>query len=210
MTENAVIADPNPSNLKSVRRVDFSKRLDFPEIIAACDVENPLLGPQGATAVFSGQKGATDRDKVLLESALTHLVAISDGHASAITPGAGAAGGLGFGLLHFAEARLVPGFDLLASLLDLESRVRAADQVLTGEGSLDHQSLSGKGPVALARMAKLLGKPVTCFCGKTDQAARDSRLFEDIHALADSGLPMETLIQQAAPLLTGLVAKSIS
>lgn len=120
-------------------------------------------------------------------------------------PGAGAAGGLGFGLLHFTGASLVSGFDLLADLLDLKSRIAIADHVITGEGSIDYQSLSGKGPVALAKLAHQLGKSVTAYCGQADSAARDSGIFQQVHALADSGLPMETLVSQARPLITDLV-----
>lgn len=200
--------DPTPFNLIHVSKVDSRARMLLPEIIAACDVENPLLGRSGATAVFSRQKGAGPDDQILLENALTHLVAISGGENAANTPGAGAAGGLGFGLLHFAGARLVSGFDLLAGLLELEKRIAAADHVITGEGSLDQQSLSGKGPVALARMARKLGKPVTCFCGQADADARNNGVFQQIHALADSGLPTEMLIADASSLLTELVAES--
>jgi glycerate 2-kinase len=197
-----------PADLTDLRRVDSENSLPLPEIIAACDVENPLLGPNGATAVFSKQKGASPEDQILLEAALTHLVAVSGGETAANTPGAGAAGGLGFGLLNFTGAKLISGFDLLADLLGLKSRIAAADHVITGEGSLDFQSLSGKGPVALAKMARDLGKPVTGFCGLADDAARGSGIFQQIHALAETGLPLETLISEAGPLLTDIVAKS--
>jgi len=203
--EDGGTIDPNPSNLTKITRVEADSRIPLPEITAACDVENPLLGPNGATAVFSGQKGASDADKLLLEAALAHLISVSGGETASAMPGAGAAGGLGFGLLQFTDARLVSGFDLLAGLLDLKSRITAANHVITGEGSIDHQSLSGKGPVALAKLARQLGKPVTAFCGQADAAARDSGIFQQIQALADSGLPMETLVSQAGPLLTELV-----
>jgi glycerate kinase len=202
--------DPLPAELYHLSRVDFTARMDLPEIIAACDVDNPLLGTRGATAVFSKQKGASPDDQILLEVALARLVAVSGGETDAASPGAGAAGGLGFGLLHFAGARLIPGFDLLAGLLDLPERIAAADHVITGEGSIDHQSLSGKGPVALARMARDLGKPVTGFCGQTDEAARASGIFQQIHALADSGLSIETLISQAGPLLKEMAAERLT
>lgn len=194
--------------LASIRQVNFNSRIALPEIIAACDVDNPLLGPRGATAVFSAQKGATPEDKIVLEAALAHLVEVSGGEAASNLPGAGAAGGLGFGLLHFAGARLISGFDLLAGLLDLEDRIKAADHVITGEGSIDHQSLGGKGPVALARLAQSLSVPVTGFCGIADDEARNSGVFHSLHALADTGLPLETLISQAGPLLTETVAQS--
>ncbi len=206
LDSNDVEIRPDPSNLTEVRRIDSNFRITLPEIIAACDVDNPLLGPRGATAVFSSQKGATPEDKIALEAALGHLVAVSGGEIAANTPGAGAAGGLGFGLLHFAGARLISGFDLIAGLLDLENRIKLADHVITGEGSIDHQSLGGKGPVALARLANSLSVPVTGFCGIVDDAARASEIFQSLHALADSGLPLETLIANAGPLLTEMVA----
>lgn len=199
---------PIPANLLQLRRVDFNRRIALPEIVAACDVDHPLLGPHGATAVFSGQKGAAPEDKTALEAALAHLVSISGGDEAARVPGAGAAGGLGFGLLHFADAKLISGFDLLAGLLDLETRIQAADHVITGEGSLDRQSLGGKGPVALARLANRLSVPVTGFCGQAADAVRASGIFQSLHALADSGLPLETLIAQAGPLLTARVVEA--
>lgn len=206
--ENEVEIDPTPGNLTLVRRIDSRGRIELPLIIAACDVDNPLLGPRGSSAVFSAQKGSTPETRPILERALAHLVRVAGAGLAAEIPGAGAAGGLGFGLLHFAGARLTPGFDLLAGLTDLESRVKAADHVITGEGSIDHQSLSGKGPVGLAKMAIRHSIPVTAFCGSADQAARDSGIFPSLHALADSGLPLETLIGQAGALLTERVANT--
>jgi glycerate kinase len=208
LTESGTSIEPVPANLTDITQIDSTSRVPLPEIIAACDVDNPLLGKRGATAVFSKQKGASETDPPILEAALQRLVTISNGENAALTPGAGAAGGLGFGLLHFTDARLISGFDLLAELLDLEERIQAADHVITGEGSIDHQSLGGKGPVALARLAKSLGKPVTGYCGVADQEARRSDVFTNLHALADSGLPVETLISRAAPLLTEMVAHS--
>lgn len=206
LNEAGVSFRPVPANLNELQRVDMSPRIALPEVIAACDVENPLLGAQGATAIFSAQKGSTAETRVLLEAALAHLVKASDGQESALTPGAGAAGGLGFGLLHFAGAKLISGFDLLAGLLRLEERILQADSVITGEGSIDHQSLSGKGPVALARLANSHGVPVTGYCGIADEAARASGVFKSLHALAETGLPLETLISEAGPLLAELVA----
>lgn len=200
--------NPIPAYLSAVVRVDATRRISLPPVIAACDVDNPLLGARGATAVFSTQKGSTTDSRAVLEAALSHLVEITSAVDAAHTPGAGAAGGLGFGLMHFTGARLTSGFDLLADLLDLETRIKTADLVITGEGSIDHQSLSGKGPVALARLAKRHAVPVAGFCGCTDQAARDSGVFTSLHALADSGLPLETLISQAASLLTETVGNA--
>lgn len=207
MKEDGTRIEPVPSNLGDVTKIETGSRMQLPEIIAACDVENPLLGTNGATAIFSAQKGAGPEAKVLLEQALERLVELSSGQESSLIPGAGAAGGLGFGLLHFANAKLVSGFDLLADLLKLDSRVKNANLVITGEGSIDHQSLSGKGPVALARLAKQHSVPVIGLCGITDQPARDSGIFQSLHALADTGLPFETLIKEAGPLLTQMASE---
>ncbi len=206
LTESGALVDPHPAQFTSITAVDFSSRISFPEIIAACDVEIPLLGKQGATAVFSAQKGATPVDQSSLEEALCHLVKICRAENTAGAPGAGAAGGLGFGLLHFAGAKIVSGFELLADLLNLKTRIAAADIVLTGEGSLDHQSLSGKGPVALAEMARDLGKPTIAYCGKADDSVRTSEIFSQIHALTDGSLALGVMLSQAATLLKERVA----
>ncbi len=200
--------DPIPAHLGRVTRIDDSQRPELPPVTVACDVDNPLLGPRGATAVFSPQKGATPADQQILEAALTRLVELADAEKAATTAGAGAAGGLGFGLLHFAQAKLVPGFDLLADLLDFDQRIAKADLILTGEGSLDAQSLGGKGPVALARRAA--GIPVLAFCGAADDAIRSSGLFTHIGALADSGKALDELIRCAAPLLREQVRAFLS
>ena len=201
--------DPLPANLLRVSRIDLTTRIPLPPVVTACDVDNPLLGERGATAVFSRQKGAGDEDRIQLEAALSHLVGLLGADADARRPGAGAAGGLGFGLLHFAGAQLVPGFEMLAGLLGLEERIRHADLVITGEGSLDAQSLGGKGPVALARLAGKLGVPAIAYCGETDAAARGCGLFASIHSLTATGLPLETLLQDAGPLLAQSVANTL-
>lgn len=200
--------NPLPINLTDVHEVDLSKRIALPRITVACDVDNPLLGPRGATAIFSNQKGASDDDKPQLEAALSHIVKRADATDAAKQAGAGAAGGLGFGLLHFAKASLVPGFDLIADLIDFDRRLESTDLVLTGEGSLDAQSLGGKGPVALARRAHALGVPVAAFCGIADDAARESGLFTVIHSLEETGRPLEELIRDAAELLRQSVRSS--
>lgn len=201
------LLDPAPGTLAgTVARVDLTDLPALPPITAACDVTSPLLGPAGATRVFGPQKGATAGTIPLLEAALESLVRAVNGDVHANQPGAGAAGGLGFGLVHFAGAELVPGFGLIASLTGLEARIAAADLVVTGEGSLDSQSLTGKGPVGIARMARDQGKPIWAFCGIADAAARDSGLFDHIGELAATGLPLATLLAEAEGLLERLAA----
>lgn len=188
--------------------VDVSGRIALPPVVAACDVTNPLLGPAGATRVFGPQKGADETTMTILETALARLVETSAGWEEALVPGAGAAGGLGFGLLRFAGAELKSGFDLIVDLTGLEEAVKTSDLVITGEGSLDVQSLSGKGPVALAHMARRHGKRIVAFCGRADESVRESGVFDDIFELRGTGLPVDELIDRAAGLLETLAATS--
>ncbi len=199
--------EPCPASLLDLARIDGSAVSPLPPITVACDVENPLLGEKGATAVFSEQKGSTEETRPQLEAALRRLVEVTGAMDASLDPGAGAAGGLGFGLLHFTGARLVPGFDLLARLLELESRITAADIVITGEGSIDHQSLSGKGPVCLVRMARRHGKIAGAFCGLADDHARASGEFDFLVALADTGKSIPELIANASSELARAAAQ---
>jgi glycerate kinase len=182
-------------------RIDVSKRISLPPVMVACDVASPLLGQSGATRVFGPQKGADESSIPILEAALEAMVKAAGGEVAAARPGSGAAGGLGFGLLHFAGASLVSGFDLLAGLTGLAERIAGADLVVTGEGSLDEQTLAGKGPAGVARLARSHGKSVWVFCGRSDPAARDSMAFDRVVDLASTGLPIETLMSDTARLL---------
>jgi glycerate 2-kinase len=116
--------DPCPAGLAGkLTRIDTSGMINLPPVTVACDVTNPLLGPQGATRIYGPQKGADETNIAVLEEALAALARASGGEKEAALPGAGAAGGLGFGLLRFANAELVPGFDLLADITGLEARL---------------------------------------------------------------------------------------
>ena len=200
--------EPFPAAMAGrLEKVDASGRIPIPPVSAACDVGHLLLGPEGATRVFGPQKGAGEPEMPVLEDALKRLVRAADAGKSANTPGAGAAGGLGFGLMTFAGAELVPGFELLAQLTGLERKVFEADWVVTGEGSLDSQSLGGKGPVALAQLAKRMGKPVIACCGRAEAGIGPSGVFDEILELRSTGLPTETLMSQARFLLTGLAER---
>ena len=129
----------------------------------ACDVKNPLCGPQGASAVFGPQKGATPEDEKTLDAALAHFASVAGD--AATTPGDGAAGGLGFAFRRFLGAELVPGVELILGETKLEEFVRDADVVITGEGRLDGQTVMGKAPIGVARLAKAHGKTVLAFSG---------------------------------------------
>lgn len=134
----------------------------------ACDVDNPLLGERGATAIFGPQKGATEEKKAELEKALTHLadVIVASGFSDQRhTSGAGAAGGMGFGMMTFMKASFKPGIEIVVEATNLKERVKGADLVITGEGRLDSQTIFGKTPIGVAKTAKLYGIPVIGIAG---------------------------------------------
>ena len=149
--------------LARLARIEPPDSVSFPEIRVACDVENPLCGPRGASAVFGPQKGATPEMVAELDSALGHFAAVSGGDAT--SPGAGAAGGLGYAFKTFLGAELTPGVGLVLSETRLEEVVSDADVVVTGEGRLDGQTVMGKAPIGVARLAKKFGKIVLAFSG---------------------------------------------
>ena len=165
------------------------RSLSFPKIIAAVDVRNPLLGRNGATRVFGPQKGATTDKIDILERALTHfadVVAQTFEKVLRDVPGAGAAGGLGFGLMNFCGAIIRPGFDVVAESVDLESKMKDADVVITGEGSLDRQTLEGKTPAGVVRLARKLGKRVFAIVGRASEDRDVRELFDGVYELGGS------------------------
>lgn len=188
---------PLPANLETLAKIVPPENAGAqPEIIAACDVTNPLLGPDGATAVYGPQKGVRLERIPAFEAGLRHLAAVAQrdlGLDLAEAPGAGAAGGLGFGLMTFCRAAMQPGFDLVAQVTQLEAAVRAADLVITGEGCVDAQTLHGKGPAGVADMARRLGKPVVAVGGIVDESVR-AGLNAKFHAVLASATP-ETLAE---------------
>ncbi len=167
-----------PSELAALVDIDTS-RLDADvdawrantrfEVI--CDVDNPLLGPTGAAAVYSPQKGADPETVERLEEFSRRFAEIMEreiGTPLRDMPGAGAAGGLGFGLAAFLGAELRPGIDVMIEAAGLRERARGADLLVTGEGRMDSQSLRGKAPSGIAAIAKELGVPCVAFCGYVD------------------------------------------
>jgi glycerate kinase len=177
------------SALLGLERIIPPHDLKLPRIVAACDVRNPLLGPSGATNVFGAQKGATPEELEILERALTQLADVAAqifGHDRREIPGAGAAGGLGFGLMTFCGATVRSGFDVVAEAIDLRNKIERADIVITGEGKLDRQTLAGKAPAGLARMAQELKRPVYAIVGQASDDPEVRQLFAGITTLDDS------------------------
>jgi glycerate kinase len=168
---------PGGGSLGALAQIDASGRrreLDGIEVSVACDVTNPLCGPDGASAVYGAQKGASPEMRATLDRNLAHFaevvardlsVAIKD------RPGAGAAGGLGAGLVAFAAGVLEPGIDLIIDAVKLAERLTNADLCLTGEGAIDEQSAFGKTAVGVARLARSLGCPTLALTGSIKPGA---------------------------------------
>jgi glycerate 2-kinase len=176
----------------------------LPRITAAVDVRNPLLGENGATRVYGPQKGATNDKIDLLEYALAKLadvVAAGLGINYRDEPGAGAAGGLGFGLMSFCGATIRPGFDVIAESIGFESKVKNADVVITGEGSLDRQTLEGKTPAGVARVARNFGKRVIVVAGHASGDRKVRGLFDGVYELAQPGMSEQEQMKHAAELV---------
>jgi glycerate kinase len=177
----------------------------LPKIIAAVDVRNPLLGQNGATRIFGPQKGAT-MDKIDgLERALRRfadVVAEQFGFDYRNEPGAGAAGGLGFGLMSFCGATIRPGFEVVAETVGLEAKMRDADLVITGEGSLDRQTLEGKTPAGVARLARKLHKRVFAIVGRATEDREIRELFDGVYQNARPGMSQQENMKRAAELLS--------
>nr|WP_328808105.1 glycerate kinase [Nonomuraea antri] len=218
---------PGGAALRDLARIDLSGFIDVAgvEFVVASDVDNPLLGPHGAAAVYGPQKGATPEDVAVLESALSRLAAVATqthGLMGAVehddrprpmgvagAPGAGAAGGVGFAALAFLHAEIRPGIEYLLDLLGFGELVKDARLVITGEGSLDEQSLRGKAPVGVAQAAAKAGVPVVAVCGRrtlTDDELRAAGI-EAAYALTDLEPDPARCMAEAAPLLDRLTRR---
>ena len=196
--------EPIPGNLSALARIVASDAIAFPEIVAACDVQNPLLGPRGTARVFAPQKGADESTVAALETHLTNLaniVAKNLGVDFRETPGAGAAGGIGFGLLSFCGAKMRGGFDVVAEVLRIEERIAECDLVITGEGRLDTQTLEGKGPAGIAALARKRGKPVLALAGSIADNHAVAEIFTASLPIIDEPITLNEAMTRGAELL---------
>ncbi len=151
--------------LKAVDASGIMPEIKECELLVACDVDNPLCGENGCSRVFAPQKGAKEEDILLMDKWLESYAGILGGNKD--TPGAGAAGGLGFAFMYLG-GKLRSGIDIVLSELNIEEHIRQADIVITGEGKIDSQSIRGKTPFGIARLAEKYGKRVIAFCGKCE------------------------------------------
>jgi glycerate 2-kinase len=198
--------------LAHIDTAGLDPRLRQVEVTVAADVDNPLVGPEGAAHVFAPQKGAGADEVLLLDSALrryARVLAADLGVDLADTPGAGAAGGLGAGAIAFLGARIRSGIELVLELVGFNRAVATADLVVTGEGKLDAQSLRGKAPVGVTREATAHGVPVVALAGVVEVAGRELRAagFEEAHALTELEPDPARCMAEAAPLLERLAER---
>lgn len=202
---------PGGGGLADLATADLSgldPRLAAVEFILASDVDNPLTGPKGAPAVYGPQKGASPDDVEALDSALAHYAKVLEdavgGKAAeyAASPGAGAAGGIGYGAL-LIGARFRPGIDVMLDVLGFAPALEWADLVITGEGSLDEQTLHGKAPAGVAAAARAKGKEVVAVCGRLalPPEAIGRAGIRRAYPLTDAEPDIQKCIAEAGPIL---------
>ncbi len=207
---------PGGASLLDLERIDVSglepaaARTRF---LVACDVDNPLTGPQGASVVFGSQKGATSDDVLLLDRALGHLAAViyrDLGLDVRGLAGGGAGGGLGAGMVAFLGAHLRPGVELVMDAVRLARCLEAADLVVTGEGKVDQQSLHGKVLDGVIGAARTAGVPAIVMCGRAESRPFDVPVFDLVgrfgeeRAVMDARSALEALASEVAAELPGL------
>jgi len=205
---------PGGAALAALQRVDLSaldKRLHNVQVEVAADVDNPLCGPKGASAVFGPQKGASAQQVDELDAALARLAEVVGealGEDFSTFPGVGAAGGLGFAAKAFLSARFRPGIELVAELSGLAEAVRGADLVITGEGRLDAQSLHGKTPVGVARVVREQSVPVIALAGSLGEGYQQVREagIEACFSLAPGPITLEQACADAGQELEARAA----
>ena len=195
------------AQLASIDTTNVHPRLAQCEVLVACDVSNPLCGPNGASHVYGPQKGATPPMLEELDSALRHYAGVVESQIRtgvAAFPGAGAAGGLGAGLMAFAKGALRSGAELVADAAQLDVALASADFVITGEGRIDGQTVHGKTPIGVARAAKRFRIPVIAVAGALGPGYR-SVYEHGIHAvfgICDAPMPLDESMRRVEELLS--------
>lgn len=206
------------SELAAIDLFHLDARLRDCKITVLCDVTNPLHGPQGAAHIYAPQKGATSRQVQILDAALQNFADVTAQTTNGDlrdTPGAGAAGGIGFGLLSFTNAQLRPGIEVVLEAVQFREKLEFADLVLTAEGSLDAQTLSGKTIQGVTRAARAArngrGVPVIAFGGaiKLSGAQLDELGLLSAFALPDAPLPLEECLARAEELLENAAERAL-
>ncbi len=196
-------------SLRNLARVDLSgidHRVNETEIVVACDVDNPLCGPRGASAVYGPQKGATPEMIPELDGALknfAYMSKLATGREAAEVPGAGAAGGMGAGLLFFTNAVLKPGIQIILEATQMKRRIMDADLVITGEGMTDSQTSFGKAPAGIGKLAAECNKVAICLSGSLGSGVESilSHGIDAFSSIAPGPITLNECISHAPILL---------
>ena len=192
----------NGENLQNIRNVVVPSIPENISVKIICDVDNPLLGKNGAAAVFGPQKGATPEMVPVLEKGLknwSEVIQKQTGKNYSQVEGAGAAGGIAVPLMAFFNAEMVSGSDFVLSQINFDEHVKWADLVITGEGKIDAQTLNNKAPLAVAKRAKKYNKPVLAIAGKTEKEASD--IFDGIFSLTNGPMTLDFAMENAKALV---------
>ena len=212
---------PDVRALSQLARIDLqhlNPRLGKTEIVVACDVNNPLYGKNGASRIFGSQKGATEDDIVVLDKALARygdVLAINTGRNIAAKPGAGAAGGMGAALIGLIDAVVKPGVDLVIEIVDLAKSLVDTNLVITGEGRIDSQTIHGKTPIGVAKIAKSHSLPVICIAGSVEDSADIIHQLgiDEIYSVIEGDYDLTEVLIEAGHKLTQAaqkIAKSLN
>jgi len=215
-----VDGDPVPPGGGRLARLDkidvagLDPRLALTEILVAGDVDNPLFGPDGAAYVYGLQKGADAAQVKVLDDGLQRLAEVIKrdlGVDVASMPGAGAAGGLGAGLVAFAGASIRSGVELISEAVGLPNRLAGADLAITGEGRIDSQTMRGKVPIGVAKQAKAAGVPVVAIVGSMGPGAEEAYKYgiKEIVSISEGLVTAEEAMKNAAVLLEAAAERSI-
>lgn len=201
-----------PEQWPQVKRLSGEIYPHIPPIFIACDVNNPLLGPNGCTRIFGPQKGLPREDMNRMEKCLGDMAKKLCQHFNKprthmLQPGSGAAGGIAFGLQVACDAVIVPGFPLVSEWLNLHGKIRQADCILTGEGRFDRTSLQGKGPGSLVSEAARAGKKIRILAGVVDPSLSLPPQVESLEAISPPELPLDEALRQAPTLLAQSVRR---
>ncbi len=180
---DTIVTGQHLSYLKTIDTTKLDSKITHTQFIALCDVQNPLLGPNGAAPVYAPQKGAAPADVQLLEAGLAHLTQLLPSHIDHTQLMMGAAGGAAYGLAAFVNAQLAPGIDFILDTCNFTHRLAQADLLITGEGQLDAQTLQGKALLGVAKRARSQNKPTLAIVGNID-----SNLTTDQHTTLASYL----------------------
>lgn len=206
--EEGAELSPVPENLIKIKKIDISQMkpsLKEAEFTVMCDVTNPLVGKTGATYIFGLQKGASGEDILFLEEGMRNygkVLCETFGRDFSAVPGAGAAGGLGAGLLAFAQAELQKGIECILSILNFHQLIQDADLIVTGEGRMDHQSVYGKVPFGVGMAAKKYGIPCAAIVGSMGKGAEELYAcgVDSVITTVNGVMPIEEALENAEEL----------